>query len=143
MTVPVHLRRCPRCERSLPVDAFPPRANGTRRHCYCRACKAAYQREWYERNRERHLAAVREDTTARRRQLSEYLGGLKSVACADCRRRFPPEVMDFDHVRGQKARNVSQLRLRVGAARLEAEIAKCEVVCANCHRQRTYGVREE
>jgi len=47
--------------------------------------------------------------------------------------------MDFDHVHGEKDGDISQLRWRVGAARLEAEIAKCEVVCANCHRERSYG----
>lgn len=141
MSAGVSRRRCPRCERSLPVDAFPPRAGGTRRHCYCRDCKSAYQREWYGRNRDRHLKEVREDTTARRRRVAEYLGTLKSIPCADCGRRFPPEVMDFDHVRGQKVSNISALRQSVGARRLDAEIAKCDVVCANCHRKRTYGMR--
>lgn len=133
------LRRCPRCELMLPAEAFPPRAGGTRRHCYCRKCKSAYQREWYRRNRERHLADVREDAKARHRRVAEYVASLKSLPCADCGRCYPPEVMDFDHVRGEKDRDISVLRWRVGAVRLEAEISKCEVVCANCQRERSYG----
>jgi hypothetical protein len=48
--------------------------------------------------------------------------------------------MDFDHVRGEKVANVSVL-VAGGASRRRvlAEIAKCEVVCANCHRERTHG----
>lgn len=46
--------------------------------------------------------------------------------------------MEFDHVRGTKRADISTL-IRDGAAVhvLEAEIAKCVVRCANCHRRRT------
>ena len=43
--------------------------------------------------------------------------------------------MDFDHVRGVKLANISQM-LRRPRAELDAEIAKCELVCATCHRLR-------
>jgi hypothetical protein len=47
--------------------------------------------------------------------------------------------MDFDHARGEKVINVG---LMVGwgytVAEILSEIAKCDVVCANCHRKRTY-----
>jgi hypothetical protein len=48
--------------------------------------------------------------------------------------------MDFDHVRGEKQSNVASLvGMSASEERLRAEIAKCDVVCANCHRERTYG----
>jgi len=45
--------------------------------------------------------------------------------------------MDFDHIRGKKK---FQIGLQFGNAfkTLEKEIAKCDIVCANCHRVRTY-----
>ena len=47
--------------------------------------------------------------------------------------------MDFDHVRGTKVTILAKLRSgRASLSKIEAEIAKCEVVCANCHRIRTY-----
>jgi hypothetical protein len=48
--------------------------------------------------------------------------------------------MDFDHVRGDKAFKVSeavQLPPGIGLENVRAEIAKCDVLCANCHRIRT------
>jgi hypothetical protein len=48
--------------------------------------------------------------------------------------------MDFDHVRGSKTFKVSeavQLPTGIGFEKVRAEIAKCDVVCANCHRIRT------
>jgi hypothetical protein len=50
-------------------------------------------------------------------------------------------VLDFDHL-GEKSYNVSDAIARVLSwARIELEIAKCEVVCANCHRIRTHERR--
>jgi hypothetical protein len=46
--------------------------------------------------------------------------------------------MDFDHhAPGSKTLAIGESAL-VSTARLLAEIAKCEVVCANCHRIRTF-----
>ena len=71
-----------------------------------------------------------------------WLDSLKDVPCIDCGGRFPPECMDFDHVRGEKSFNVGHGADR-SQIQLAAEIAKCEVVCANCHRIRTAGRRKQ
>ena len=67
----------------------------------------------------------------------------KSAPCADCGQKFPPEVMDFDHVRGLKEGDISRLVYTAGEERVRAELEKCEVVCANCHRLRTAARRDE
>lgn len=56
--------------------------------------------------------------------------------CLDCG-ESDPVVLEFDHVRGEKIANVSELILKQNVVLLFNEIAKCEVVCANCHRRRT------
>jgi hypothetical protein len=57
----------------------------------------------------------------------------------DCKKKYPPYVMDFDHRdRSEKAFEVGR-GLYVSIKRLLIEIAKCDVVCANCHRERTHG----
>ena len=62
---------------------------------------------------------------------------IKSVPCMDCGNRFPPHVMDFDHVRGEKLMTVSGLG-GTSTSRVLREIEKCDIVCANCHRIRTH-----
>jgi hypothetical protein len=50
-------------------------------------------------------------------------------------------VLEFDHVgeAGSKQFNISDAtRFGYGMAKIKAEIAKCEVRCANCHRKKTY-----
>jgi hypothetical protein len=62
----------------------------------------------------------------------------------DCGGTFSPECMDFDHKSGEKVNNVGTMVVRGwNRARVLAEIAKCELVCANCHRTRTKNRRRK
>ena len=65
----------------------------------------------------------------------------KAVPCVDCGGTFPPECMDFDHVRGEKLFGLAQGSGKAIESVL-AEIAKCDVICANCHRTRTRQRRQ-
>ncbi len=57
--------------------------------------------------------------------------------CADCGQPHWPEVLDFDHRPGtKKLFRISSPRTRTIVA-IDAEMAKCDLVCANCHRYRT------
>lgn len=64
--------------------------------------------------------------------------------CRDCGQLFPPECMDFDHLDpATKRAGVSRMvGTERGIALVWAEINKCELVCANCHRTRTRKRRE-
>jgi len=71
--------------------------------------------------------------------LAQYLRDLKTkTPCVDCGINYPYYVMDFDHVRGQKHANVMELVSTLSKKRIDQEIAKCEIVCSNCHRIRTH-----
>ena len=65
------------------------------------------------------------------------LDEMKSGPCSDCGVTFPPECMDFDHLNGDKIESVSNLLRDRGIKAARAESAKCDLVCANCHRIRT------
>ncbi|MCW3039380.1 MAG: hypothetical protein JWM31_1285 [Solirubrobacterales bacterium] len=120
-------KRCPRCERTQAVEHF--NRSGAGRCAWCRSCYRDYHR-----GRRPERQAVRARQLARgRAHVSEVLAG---AACADCGTR-DTVVMEFDHLDG-KVESVARL-LGGGAnpARLDAEIARCEIVCVNCHRRRT------
>jgi hypothetical protein len=71
--------------------------------------------------------------------LAQYLRDLKTkTPCVDCGINYPYYVMDFDHVRGVKHANVMELVSTLSKKRIDLEIAKCEIVCSNCHRIRTH-----
>lgn len=59
----------------------------------------------------------------------------------DCGKRFPTVCMDFDHRDpSTKKHNVSRMTVRGSERLLLDEIAKCDLVCANCHRVRSAKV---
>jgi hypothetical protein len=71
--------------------------------------------------------------------LAKYIRELKEKSpCGDCGKFYPYYVMDFDHVRGQKQKNVMELIPTLSKKKIDEEIAKCEIVCSNCHRVRTH-----
>ena len=71
--------------------------------------------------------------------LAQYLRDLKTkTPCIDCGINYPYYVMDFDHVRGVKQANVMELVSTLSKKKIDEEIAKCEIVCSNCHRIRTH-----
>ena len=74
---------------------------------------------------------------------ARLLDDLKDTPCGDCAGRFPPCAMDFDHRNARTKRTaVSRMIGRAGTATIMAEVAKCDIVCANCHRARTMVRRE-
>jgi hypothetical protein len=139
------LRCCSRCGLLKPVSQYTWKDKGRRRRqAYCRECMNAAWRDWYrdEDNRARHVAQValrRQRRSTRHRQL---ISELKSQPCSDCGQTYPPYVMDFDHV-ADKTGEVSKFVYTYGTVRLLEEIERCDLVCANCHRMRTYRRRRE
>lgn len=132
---------CRHCKSTLPEGAFAWRKVGEKRHTICKPCQAQVQRAWYEANRDRHIANAAVITEASRVRQRKLLIDAKARPCADCRVSYPSYVMQFDHL----ADKDFTIGRRVGYysdSRLLAEISKCEVVCANCHFERTHSRRK-
>ena len=65
----------------------------------------------------------------------------KSKPCMDCGGIFDPICMDFDHRPGSVKVTAVASMLNRNVSLVLKEIAKCDVVCSNCHRLRTYRLR--
>ena len=97
-----------------------------------------YQRRYYhdlKRNKKRIIFLNRETYNRKRVWLNQQ----KNKPCMDCGVAYPSYVMQFDHVRGRKKFNISNRLKSINWKRLHLEIKKCDVVCANCHMERTWG----
>ena len=90
----------------------------------------------YYRNKEQYMARNR----AKRAQLNDFLRKYKEFhGCSDCKGKFPYYVLDFDHREPSKKEFEPARLTRLGSwDKMLNEIAKCDVVCANCHRIRTH-----
>lgn len=125
------------CKQELPFEAFnkkSDRKDGLQGQC--RECwKVYYKEHYYQQGKEKDRLARKRDTE--RAAIREHLVAAKSVPCADCGVQYPSYVMDFDHL-GNKSFTIGGSAPHQSLAKIKAEIAKCEVVCSNCHRQRTW-----
>lgn len=130
---PLAERRCGTCRQVRPIGDFYSGAEqrrtekrGGRALLSCRSC-------------------VRAKNQARLAPRYAILDRIKTEAgCADCGLRDVehPEIYDFDHLPGfEKRGTVASFLTRGTIEEMLEEVAKCEVVCANCHRVRTRRLR--
>jgi hypothetical protein len=75
----------------------------------------------------------------RKKEIAQMLANIKEKSgCVDCGGKFPYYLLDFDHVRGTKVSSISRMLDKHPLEDIFKEIDKCEIVCANCHRNRTF-----
>jgi hypothetical protein len=136
------MRRCGRCGELKLVQEFAWRRKSLgQRHNYCRPCHAAYHRQQYLANRQRYIdQAQANKRRARREKTEQLLAYFATHPCVDCG-ETDPLVLEFDHVSDDKSFEVARAMSDRAWSAILDEIAKCEVVCANCHRRRTYRRR--
>ena len=91
-----------------------------------------------------HLGAGQKEKTKQRtrdkrnlivKYVQEYKQG---KVCTDCKEDYPYWMLEFDHL-GDKSFNISNFRgYTIDLEKVKSEIKKCEIVCANCHKNRTH-----
>jgi hypothetical protein len=118
-------KTCKGCQEVKPFEEFYKNPNVRDGHLnYCKPCFIA-----------RHRDGVRK----RSKELRDYIQSIKlERGCTDCGYRSHPAALEFDHLPGfVKEYRLATMSAGSTKAKIDAEIAKCEVVCANCHRVRT------
>jgi len=117
------------------------------------ARRAAWAKKYYQKNKAlyrarnkkwqaKNPAAVREHKARYRAERRALVNTHKAKPCTDCGIQYEPHIMQFDHVRGRKKFNISGC-IDYSPEVLLREIAKCDVVCANCHMDRTWKRRRK
>lgn len=140
------MRKCSKCNQEKTSDEFYRRATGNRAGEYYEKCKECYKirgRDYYQQNREiqARLALLRKNR--RKEERRRFIESLKKdKPCMDCGKNYPPWVMDYDHREGQvKIGSISKMASGNTSSfeNIKIEIEKCDLVCSNCHRERTYS----
>jgi len=137
--MPFETRCCSRCQETRPITDFAIKNKKTgRRATICRACRSAYGKAHYQKNKATYLARAQKNRKVfRSRNRSKVLDYLVGQSCVDCG-EADPVVLEFDHRDGvEKEAEIASLIVARQWAKIATEIAKCDVRCANCHRRRT------
>jgi hypothetical protein len=108
------------------------------RNTRCKFCQSQVSKRHYQNNKQSYMKRIRTRDTLivedNQKRLADYLA---CHPCVDCG-QTDIRCLEFDHVRGSKSADITRLlNNAVDWSVIEAEIAKCEVRCANCHRLKT------
>ena len=92
------------------------------------------------RYRDRHGKSINCESSKRRRDKNyEWVWSLKSkTPCSDCGQIYHPSIMEFDHKDPSAKRGMVSGLMNCNLQTIQAEIAKCDIVCSNCHQYRTF-----
>lgn len=138
------MKKCGKCRKLKSLDNFYLRKSGPRAGEYyekCKECMKLRGRTYYHVNRDRQLPLAIKRTKEARVLKRSFLDKFKNKPCADCGKVYPPFVMDFDHrERNDKISEIAHMAGRNWSLEnIKKEVEKCDLVCANCHRIRTYA----
>jgi hypothetical protein len=129
------MKECHKCYEVKPLDEFNrSRARADGHAATCRKCMKVYRKIHYDNNSKKIVSDVITRRNGIRAEVWEYKATNPCVDCGESN----PIVLDFDHL-GDKEFSISLGVARgLGMKRIMEEIAKCDVLCANCHRKRTF-----
>jgi hypothetical protein len=114
-------------------------ATSGKRHARCRACSRLVSQRHYQKNKQAYLERNQRNNPRQRHAnrlfAMQFLGEHPCVRCGES----DPVVLEFNHIDPTtKTANIcDMIHYRVSLARIRSEIAKCEVLCANCHQRHT------
>ena len=129
-------KKCPACGKKKELSFFhrnKKRSDG--RAGICGECARASVLKDYYKHKERYF----KNAKIRDRKLDEFIFSFKNNPCKDCGIKYPHYVMDFDHIESKKKEfGIAEMRRRrMSFEKIKKEIEKCDLVCSNCHRERT------
>ncbi len=138
---------CNCCKLSLPLDQYSDLSpyNGKIYKCYiCKKCKVKKQQNYIKdggNEKRKEWRYSKKGKISRIKSQNTYVKKFHDLKrdkpCVDCGKIFHPCAMDFDHINNNKEFSIAEKRHLPKELLLE-EISKCELVCSNCHRIRTY-----
>ena len=135
------MKQCTHCWQWKDETEFNWRIAGVKLWGICRECQRKQKLDWYYEHKETYGPAksqrTRDVREAARQFVFDYLSTHPCVQCGES----DPRVLEFDHL-GRKDNTIAQM-VSSGSpiSSIEREIAKCQVLRANCHRRKTSDER--
>ena len=135
-------KRCSKCSETKDLSEF---AKGGGK--WCKECMNKYAKErLLDPTVGASIRKKRRDSINRLKAVAAaYVRSLKDKPCVECKQKFHFSAMDFDHLDPSSKEDSIQNLVNHGAKkeRIDREVAKCELVCSNCHRVRTWNQEQQ
>lgn len=130
---------CSRCKELKVVEDFhwKNKAAGVLQR-QCKACHKLVNAKHYSENKDTYKRRAQKQRTDVRDWLAEYK---LTLCCESCGENHPATLDFHHHDPSHKDSEVSDLVGRASLDKIKSEIAKCTILCANCHRKLHYRER--
>lgn len=128
------MKLCTMCFLEKPYNCF----NKKRDYLssYCKDCNIENLKKHYIENKNKY----KDRNLNRKNKINEFIRSQKEwKSCMDCGWIFHYSAMDFDHLRDKNFHISKSSALWFSIEKIKEEIDKCELVCSNCHRVRTFN----
>lgn len=133
------MKKCKKCGDVKVITEFYRKSNIDNYQSQCIECHNLYMRNHYINNRSYYLKKSKKRNEIQVALNKTFIYEIKSKPCMDCGKSYSPWVMDFDHRDPtNKLNDVATLTRYSNLLDLKKEVEKCDLVCANCHRERTH-----
>ena len=134
---------CTKCkvEKSITEFRWKNKAKGMM-HSQCKDCQKAQEKIHYQESKERQIA-VKETAQFQKNRNIQLVENARAAGCRKCgeKRSY---VLDFHHrIPAEKENVLAHMIKSSSEENLLAEIAKCDILCANCHREFHYLEKEK
>lgn len=133
------MKVCIKCREEKELEDFSRKKTAKDgRNARCKECTREYTRRHYKENKQYYLDKAKIYNEKYKERFDELMIELKSKPCLDCETEYHPCQMDFDHRPGEdKKYDICKMQY-YSIEEVLKEIEKCDLVCSNCHRLRTY-----
>ena len=127
-------KECSKCHKEKEIAFFnKKKSRKSGLQPFCKECNSAYLKTHYQNNKKYYY----DKANRYKYKFVSLVRELKNKPCTDCKIQYPYYVMDFDHKSNKKFSIANALHAK-SQTEVMKEIEKCDVVCANCHRERTH-----
>lgn len=134
------MKLCSVCLVEKDISLFNSKGKG-KLQSYCRDCQKTKWKVYYSipEKRKIHNLNRNKHDSIKRLNYKDLINKIKDAPCKDCKIKYNPWQMDFDHINDNKISSIaSMIGNKSPFNKILEEIKKCELVCANCHRDRTH-----
>ena len=135
------MKKCKTCNEDKDLDEFhkdKARKDGLKGSC--KMCAGSKAKNWRRNNRTRDSrSAIARKKKYRDRNQSFIANYLKENPCVSCG-EANIVVLEFDHLRDKKhnlCSMVSGVPTGYSLHTIKEEVAKCQILCSNCHKKKT------
>lgn len=130
------MKTCTKCKEFKPLQDFhfANKAKDKYQAC-CKICASIIRKVSYRKNPDHHYRVARE---RKARLKKEYIEFKKTLSCELCGENHP-QCLEFHHKDPSQKEFVISLYANYGIEKVKTEIAKCSILCANCHRKQHFS----